>query len=136
VNEKRLTKSSTDFVLAGVCGGLGKYFGIDPVLFRIGFIILTFAGGGGFWIYLILFLIMPEDPNRQQSNLEARAQQVGNRVTQEFSWLRPGLGALIMVFGLWLLLENLGLELPNVMRFWPVIFIFIGTAIIIKAMKR
>lgn len=58
---RRLTKSSTDKMIAGVCGGLGEHFNTDPVLFRIGFVVLAFMGGGGILTYLILMLVLPTD---------------------------------------------------------------------------
>jgi phage shock protein PspC (stress-responsive transcriptional regulator) len=57
--KKQLTKSTEDKIIFGVCGGLGEYFEVDSILFRIAFIILTFAGGGGILIYLLLALLMP-----------------------------------------------------------------------------
>lgn len=59
---KRLYRSSKDKMVAGVCGGLGEYFGIDPVLPRIIFVILLLPGGlPGFVPYVILWLIVPKD---------------------------------------------------------------------------
>jgi phage shock protein C len=60
---KRLTRSRSDRMLAGVCGGLADYFGIDPVLIRLAFVlfeVLT-AGAGGILLYVILWAIMPEE---------------------------------------------------------------------------
>jgi phage shock protein C len=59
---KRLYRSRTDRKLAGVCGGIGEYFGVDPVLIRLLLIIFTLAGGGGVVAYLIAWLIVPEGP--------------------------------------------------------------------------
>ncbi len=47
-------------MIAGVCGGIGEFFNIDPTLIRIGFVILAFSGGFGIIFYLILALIIPE----------------------------------------------------------------------------
>lgn len=59
---KRLSKSRTDKKIAGVCGGLANYFGIDPTLVRIAFVIGLFASGGNFfWIYLAGAFIMPKE---------------------------------------------------------------------------
>jgi len=62
MNEKRLTRSSDDRMLAGVAGGLADYLDADPALIRILFVILTLLGGGftGILIYIILWIIMPE----------------------------------------------------------------------------
>jgi phage shock protein PspC (stress-responsive transcriptional regulator) len=57
----RLRRSPDDKVVAGVCGGLGEYFGVDPVWFRVAFVALVFAGaGGGFILYLIAWIAVPE----------------------------------------------------------------------------
>jgi phage shock protein PspC (stress-responsive transcriptional regulator) len=48
-------------VIGGVAGGLGRYFGIDPILFRIGFVVLTFIGAVGVLAYLILLAFVPSD---------------------------------------------------------------------------
>ena len=58
---KRLTRSRDDRMLAGVCGGLGDYFNIDPTLVRLGFAFLFFVGAGSpFLVYLLIWLIVPE----------------------------------------------------------------------------
>src|SRR5436190_17940200 len=57
---RRLERSRSDRWLTGVCGGLGAYFGLDPILFRIEFIVLTVAGGAGLWLYLAGWLLLPE----------------------------------------------------------------------------
>jgi len=59
--EKRLRRSSDDKIIAGVCAGLADYFGIDPVIIRLVFLVLFLAGTIGFWPYLILWLVMPLD---------------------------------------------------------------------------
>src|SRR3954452_22371362 len=59
---RRLTRSSSDNVLAGVAGGLGRYFDIDPIIFRIGFVVLTIAGGAGVLAYLAAWVLVPPDP--------------------------------------------------------------------------
>jgi phage shock protein C len=59
---KRLYRSRTDRRLFGVCGGIGSYFNIDPVIVRILWIFLTLAGGGGVIAYIIACLIVPEEP--------------------------------------------------------------------------
>jgi phage shock protein PspC (stress-responsive transcriptional regulator) len=56
-----LTRSSHDSKIAGVAGGLGEYFGVDPVLFRVGFGVSVLFSGAGLVAYLVLALIMPSD---------------------------------------------------------------------------
>jgi phage shock protein PspC (stress-responsive transcriptional regulator) len=57
--ERRLTRRMDNRVLAGVASGLGTYFGVDPVIFRIGFVVLTLAGGTGVLMYLLLWALLP-----------------------------------------------------------------------------
>jgi len=57
--EKRLYKSANDKVLAGVCGGIGEYFEIDPVLVRILWVISAFVGGAGILAYIVAAIVMP-----------------------------------------------------------------------------
>jgi len=62
MEDKRFYRSNQHRILGGVCGGLGDYFDIDPVIMRIIFFILAFAGGGGVLIYIILWILVPEEP--------------------------------------------------------------------------
>ncbi len=57
--EKRLYKSSKNKVLAGVCGGLGEYFGVDPVIVRLLVVVFTLLGGAGLIGYIIAAIIIP-----------------------------------------------------------------------------
>ncbi len=59
---KKLYRSKTDRKLAGVCGGIGEYFEVDPVLIRLLWIFFTLAGGGGLLAYIIAWLVVPEAP--------------------------------------------------------------------------
>lgn len=59
---KRLYRSKNDRVIAGICGGIGKYLEIDPVLIRVIWVILIFFGGTGLLAYLIAWLLIPREP--------------------------------------------------------------------------
>lgn len=64
MESKKLYRSSTDKMIAGVCGGLGKYLGIDATLIRLIFALLVFFGvGSGLLIYVILAIVMPLEPS-------------------------------------------------------------------------
>ncbi len=60
MENKKLYRSSTNYKLAGVCGGIGEYFNIDPTLVRLGWIIFSLAGGAGLLAYIIAALVMPK----------------------------------------------------------------------------
>lgn len=57
----QFARSANDKVIAGVCGGLGHYFGIDPVLVRLLFVVSVFFAGVSPLVYLVLWLIMPQE---------------------------------------------------------------------------
>jgi phage shock protein PspC (stress-responsive transcriptional regulator) len=60
--EKRLYRSRNDRTVAGVCAGIAEYFGWDPTLVRVAWVVLTLLGGSGILLYLIMWLVMPEAP--------------------------------------------------------------------------
>ncbi len=60
--EKRLYKVEQGKMLAGVCAGVARYFGIDPTLVRVIWVLLSCAGGSGILAYIICALVMPQVP--------------------------------------------------------------------------
>lgn len=58
---KRITRSRSDRMIAGVAGGLAAYFGIDPIFVRIGFLVLALINGFGGLLYFVLWLIVPNE---------------------------------------------------------------------------
>jgi phage shock protein PspC (stress-responsive transcriptional regulator) len=66
---RRLERSASDKMLAGVCGGLGRYFELNPTVFRVGFVVLTLLGGAGVLVYLAAALVMPGE-GRERSLAE------------------------------------------------------------------
>jgi phage shock protein C len=56
-----LRRSTEDKIIFGVCGGLGRYLGVEPILLRVAFVILTIAGGSGVLIYLVAWLVIPKE---------------------------------------------------------------------------
>jgi phage shock protein PspC (stress-responsive transcriptional regulator) len=90
-DQRRLLRSSSDRVLAGVAGGLGRYFGVDPVIFRIGFGVSLFFGGVGALAYLLLAIFVPTDGEPD------RAQRFGRRLQRMGIWRALGLVVLVML---------------------------------------
>lgn len=60
MSDQRLTRSRRDRKIAGVCGGLAEYSGIDATIIRVLFVVLALAGGPGLLIYLALWVILPK----------------------------------------------------------------------------
>lgn len=72
---KQLFRSRDDRMIAGVCGGLGKYFDIDPTIIRLIFVFGAFITGSGlFWAYLVLMIVVPEEPLASEAVVEAPAE--------------------------------------------------------------
>lgn len=59
---KKLYRSRTNRMVAGVAGGIAEYFGLDPSLVRLGWVFFTFLGGSGILAYVIAWIIIPEAP--------------------------------------------------------------------------
>lgn len=61
---KRLYRSSKNKVFAGICGGLGEYFNLDPVLLRLAWVLVTFVSGiaPGIIAYIVAIFIVPKQP--------------------------------------------------------------------------
>lgn len=80
---ERLTRSKSDRILGGVCGGLGDYFDIDPTLIRLGFVAALLFGGSGPIIYLIAWLIIPSEGDIQE--VEEGSEMDSKSVEERFS---------------------------------------------------
>jgi phage shock protein PspC (stress-responsive transcriptional regulator) len=89
---KRLERSRSDRMLAGVCGGLARYFGLNPAFYRVGFVVLTLLGGAGVLIYIAAALVIPEEGKPDSIAAEVL------RGHREHPWQLIGLG-LVAVAG-------------------------------------
>src|SRR3954447_26744851 len=70
-----LRRSADDKMIGGVCGGLAEYTGVDALLWRVGFVALTVAGGTGLIVYALLWLLMPAGPAPYGPNAYGTAAQ-------------------------------------------------------------
>lgn len=62
---KKLYRSRDDRMIAGVCGGIAKYFGIDSTIVRVITFLLIIPGGLSIWVYIAMALIIPLEPERR-----------------------------------------------------------------------
>lgn len=61
MNGKKLYRSDENKMLAGVCGGIAEYFGVDPTLIRLAWVVFSLLGGSGLLAYIIAAIIIPRD---------------------------------------------------------------------------
>lgn len=150
---KRLTRSTLDKVVCGVCGGLGEYLSIDPIIIRLLFVILTMSGGSGILIYLILCIILPEKASlgkttkevvaENSNNLEKTIEDVAENVKAMASLrnTQTWLGIGIIIIGSMFMANNVGLfDVGSLMRIvarmlWPLAIIAIGIIILSKSKR-
>jgi signal transduction histidine kinase/phage shock protein PspC (stress-responsive transcriptional regulator) len=69
---RRIQRSSSDRIVAGVAAGIGDYFGVDPTIVRLAFVALTFAGGFGIVAYGVLWMLIPSSPELGPEAVESR----------------------------------------------------------------
>jgi phage shock protein C len=72
---KKLWRSRKDRKIAGICGGLGIYFRVDPVWIRIIFVIFFLLGGAALIAYILLWIVIPLEPEPQQAVLISKEKE-------------------------------------------------------------
>ncbi len=153
MNNKKLYRSSTDKVIAGVCGGLAKYLEVDSTLIRVVFVLLCLMGGSGVFLYLVLIVVIPLDNgNYERFDLNQTAKDasetiktaaedikkhIHERRTDRHSW-RLFIGLIILFVGVIslskVILPNY-IILPPFQIFWPIVVIVLGLLIILRHSK-
>jgi phage shock protein C len=126
---RRLLRSRDDRVIAGVCGGLGRHLGIDPVLIRIAAVVLVFAGGAGILLYAIGWIAIPEEPEVGVSpaSAETAAAPAPERASGAVV-----LGFVFVVLGVFFLLDELWPDFLSWEYTWPIALIAVGLAILVR----
>lgn len=61
MEQKKLFRSIDNRMVCGVCGGIGKYFNVDPTLIRLVWVLASIFGGSGLLVYIIAAVIIPEE---------------------------------------------------------------------------
>jgi len=125
---RQLMRSRDDRVIAGVCGGLGRYLGVDPVLVRIAALLLIFAGGAGLVLYVIGWVAMPDEPETlsiglERSSSETAPEQTGGAFV---------LGAVFVALGVFFLVDAIWADFLSWRYIWPVALIAVGVAVLLR----
>jgi phage shock protein C len=150
----RLYRSRTDRFLGGVCGGIGKYIGIDPTIVRLIFLVLLLWNGIGFLLYIILWILLPVE-----GAAESGAANAGDRLTegvrgvgedirqvaqtphpQAGLWFGVGLIALGVILFIERIVDALDIwwltRWFNWSTLWPVLLIIVGVALILRGTRK
>ena len=118
---RRLRRSRTERVLGGVCGGLARSIGIDPLVVRVAVVALTVAGGTGALLYVLAWLMLPED-GADRSLAHAA-------VTDRGTSLGEVLAVASIVLGVILLVRGTGIWFSDAFV-WPLLLAGVGLAVI------
>ena len=156
----RLHKSSTNRVIAGVCGGLGEYFGVDATIVRLLFVLLAIFHGIGVLAYIVLWIVMPRETSLEMAPRDVVRENIGS-IREEAERLgdqliagptgsasveggAPGAagpravanrqflaGIVLLVLGVLFLMDNLHIFWWfNWGQMWPVVLIIIGAFLV------
>jgi len=147
--DNRLVRSRTDMMIGGVCGGLGRYLGVDSTLVRLFFVLLALPGGGiGFLIYMLMWILIPLEGKERAASLEEtvrdgsqeiaeRARAMGDDIRNIVRKPNPQasriIGIALIVMGLLFLIQNLRLPWLSWLDYdviWPILVILAGIALL------
>lgn len=159
--EKRLYRSRSDRMIWGVCGGLAKYFDIDPVIIRLITVLLIFAGGVSILAYIVLAIVTPLESSQvtepkdvikeNVEEMKETASQIGQEIRTAFARgegrseetsrtqhrSRNVLGTILIIIGILFLLASFNLLWWLRWTFlWPLIIVAIGVLIIFSTKRR
>lgn len=151
--ENKLYRSTTDKMLAGVCGGLARYLSIEVVLVRLFFVVFTLLGGVGPLIYLVLWLILPEEPGSVhyytesqpggEGKFKAKVEQMGdefvNAVRQPNQKSIRYIGITLVLIGLYFFVKQLNLPWLSWLNnnvLWAVMILLAGVALLVWGIRK
>ncbi|MBI3115356.1 MAG: PspC domain-containing protein [Candidatus Kerfeldbacteria bacterium] len=129
---KRLFRSRSDRIIAGVAGGLGGYLGVDPTVVRALFVLLALTGGIGILLYLTLAIVVPEEP--QPAGLSPSTLPPPASTPQPFqppTLRRNTFAILVMAVGVTMLFTETFFR-SRLELLWPVVVIGIGVYLIAR----
>jgi len=159
--EKRLYRSRSDRMIWGVCSGLADYFGIDPTIVRIIFVLLIFANGLGIIAYIVLAIVVPlenskvteprETIKQNVEEMKETASELGREIRSSFDGegAKPEdtskvhqrrsniMGIILIVIGALFLLASLDFFWWfHWVNLWPIILIVVGLIVIFSVRRK
>ncbi len=147
MENRRLSRNSMNRVIGGVCSGLAEFFGLDVALVRIAFVIAFLFASFGFWLYIILWIVLPVEGqqttvNSQQSTVNGQQSTVNSQQSESESVSKPEstvksifAGSFIILIGMLFLVNNF-IPISWIWKLWPLILVAIGVVMIVTASKK
>jgi phage shock protein C len=128
MSESRLTRSETDKMIAGVCGGIATYLDIDAVFVRLAFVLLAFASGIGVAIYFIMWIVMPRESTVAASEavvMQDNIKEMKETVSSGAGRLsKPAtIGIILILLGGYFMLAEIGVANWIGGVIWPILII-------------
>ena len=138
----KLYRSLSDRMIGGVCGGLGTFLNIDPVFIRLLFVLLLFGSDFGFILYLLLWIVIPEEGKAygfKEDSVGERVKSMGSDIQQAVTQPHPQSG---LILGIGLIVAG-GFMFLNRMDFswlrwvdmdyiWPILLIVAGVVLLFR----
>jgi phage shock protein PspC (stress-responsive transcriptional regulator) len=138
----KLYRSNSDRMVGGVCGGLGTFLNIDPIFVRLLFVLLLFGSEFGFILYLLLWIIIPEEGKAygfKDDSLGEKVKSMGDDIQQAVTQPHPQAGIImglgLIVIGGFLFLDRLNLSWMNWIDLdilWPILLIVGGVVLLFR----
>jgi phage shock protein C len=142
----RLYRSLTNRMIGGVCGGLGAFVNLDPIFIRLLFILLLFGSDFGFILYLLLWILVPEEGKVygfKEDSFGDKVKSIGDDIQQAVTQPHPQsgliLGVGLIIVGGFLLLDKLNLVWLHWMDMdilWPVFLIIGGIILLVRKQQE
>jgi phage shock protein C len=126
---RRLRRSKQDRIIGGVCGGLGRYVDVEPVLFRVAFLVLLIPAGLGLLLYLIAWIVMPEFRSEEDEIRDSASRPINSRTAGTV------VGGVLILIGALILVERF-IDWFDPRIVGGVVLIAIGALIVMRGMQR
>ncbi len=138
MENRKLSRNSMNRVIGGVCSGLAEFFGLDVALVRIAFVIAFMFASFGFWLYIILWIVLPVEG--QQTTVNSQRSTVNSQQSESVSKSESKVksvlaGSFVILIGLLFLINNF-IPINWVWKLWPLILVAIGVVMIITSSKK
>lgn len=141
---KGLYRSSSDVVIGGVAAGIARSLRVDPLVIRLAFVLLLIFGGGGLVLYVILWIVLPQDRQKPQEQFSEKSRNMETEKNQEnVHEAKPGTnvpprsksdgnliaGLILIALGVIFLLER-WIRWIDFADLWPLILVIAGIVLI------